>query len=230
MRNELWQALLEHNFTEKEINKCIFKIRKEGSPYVVVEEHFDTRMAGSSREIAVNPFIRLGKVLAPLIEDREFCDSPEGQLLFHEVVQLTLDMDRVSGADRDTFVKGLVCKEIAGGCYGKKAAEFLASLNMQEKSAVLDFLLRLYRGGREPFPFIGVVMVLFPRSVIFREKQKPDILYIYMDTKEDERQLARYESAKALFLPIGFTVKLSWEQPFILTDIHNLEQYGNTLI
>lgn len=233
MRNELWQTLFGHGsghrFTEEEISRCIYKIRTEGSPYVEVEDDFNARMPDGSYEIAVNPYIRLGKILYPLLEDTAFCDSPEGQLLFHEAVQLMSDIDRVSGADMDTLIRQLVYEEIAEGCYGREIADFLTTLGMQEKSAVLDYLLLLYRNGREPYPFIGAILLLFPQSVVFREKQKPDMIYIFMNTAQDERQLARYKAAKMLFLPMGITVKLSWEQPFILTDINDLEQYGNTL-
>lgn len=225
MRNELWQVILEQGLTEDEINRYIYKVRKTGSPYVEIED----KIPEGSCELAVNPYIRLGRILAPLLEDRDFCEAADGQLLFHEAVRFIFDLDRVSGADRDTFVKALIYDEIAGGCYGREIAAFFAALGMQEKSAVLDYLLQLYRGGSELYPFIGVVLLLFPQSIVFREKQKPDIIYICMNTKKNEWQSHRYKAAKALLLPVGITIKLSWEQPFVLTDINNLEQYGNTL-
>ena len=110
------------------------------------------------------------------------------------------------------------------------AADLMCTLTTQEKSALLDYLLQLYRGRGEPYPFIGAVLLLFPQSLVFRERQKPDVLYICLDTAENETQAARFETVKMLLLPMGTTVRLSWQQPFVLTDISELEQYGNTLV
>lgn len=212
------------------MSRCIYRLRKGGSPYIEAERQNDVKMTDGECEIAVNPYIRFSKIFAPLLEERAFCESAEGRLLFHEAVQLLFEMDRVSGADKDSFVKKQIDAEIRGGCYGSMAADFMSTLTTHEKGALLDYLLQFYRGRGEPYPFIGAVVLLFPRGLVFREKQKPDILYIFLNTVENETQLARYEVVKTLFLPMGITVNLSWEHPFVLTDINQMEQYGNTLV
>ncbi len=230
MEKELWEALLTHGFTDKDIGRCIYTLRRAGSPYVEAELLNDGSINDGAYEIAVNPYLRFGKIAAQLLENRTFCEGQEGKLLFHEMIWLLSEIDKVSGADRDTFVKKQVADEIRGGCYGSAAADLMSTLTTQEKSAMLDYLLQLYRGRGEPYPFIGAVLLLFPQSLVFLEKQKPDVLYICLNREENETLAARFETVKMLLLPIGTTVRLSWQQPFVLTDISELEQYGNTLV
>lgn len=230
MENKLWNVRSAHGLTDREIGRCIYRLQKEGSPYMETELQKDGSVADDAYEVALNPYLRFARIFAPLLEDSAFCESQEGNLLFHETAQLLSVVDRISGADRDTFVKRQMEDEIRGGCYGSMAADLMCTLTTQEKSALLDYLLQLYRGRGEPYPFIGAVLLLFPQSLVFRERQKPDVLYICLDTAENETQAARFETVKMLLLPMGTTVRLSWQQPFVLTDISELEQYGNTLV
>ncbi len=230
MEKKLWNLLSGHGLTDREIGGCIYRLQKEGSPYVEAELQKDNNAADAVREVTVNPYLRFAKIFAPLLEDSAFCESQEGKLLFHETVQLLFAVDRISGADRDTLVKRQMEDEIRGGCYGSMAADLMSTLTTQEKSAMLDYLLQLYRGRGEAYPFIGAVLLLYPQSLVFREKQKPDVLYICLNREENETLAARFETVKMLLLPIGTTVRLSWQQPFVLTDISELEQYGNTLV
>ncbi len=230
MENKLWNVRSAHGLTDREIGRCIYRLKKEGSPYMETELQKDGSVADDAYEVALNPYLRFARIFAPLLEDSAFCESQEGNLLFHETAQLLSVVDRISGADRDTFVKRQMEDEIRGGCYGSMAADLMCTMTTQEKSALLDYLLQLYRGRGEPYPFIGAVLLLFPQSLVFRERQKPDVLYICLDTAENETQAARFETIKMMFLPMGTTVRLSWQQPFVLTDISELEQYGNTLV
>lgn len=146
MENKLWNVRSAHGLTDREIGRCIYRLKKEGSPYMETELQKDGSVADDAYEVALNPYLRFARIFAPLLEDSAFCESQEGNLLFHETAQLLSVVDRISGADRDTFVKRQMEDEIRGGCYGSMAADLMCTLTTQEKSALLDYLLQLYRG------------------------------------------------------------------------------------
>lgn len=225
MKNELWKVLLDSGLEKEEIQTCRYKLRKKGSPYQEVEG----KVTHGGQYIGVNPYIRLYTVLEPLLEDVSFRETEEGKLLFHIITEMMLEIDCYKGYETDTIIMELLETELIAGCFGKEIIQFWTALTKKEKNATLEQLLMLYNSREQIYCFIHEMQEIFPQCVIFRERKTPKIIYVYMGIEKKKELIKKYEAVKYLFLPMDITVYVSWNDPFLLTDIHDMEQLGNKM-
>lgn len=226
MKNELYKVLLQSDLTEEEINACEYRLRTFGSPYTEVEE----QKIQLGQPVFVNPYGHYYKMLEPLLEIKDFLDAPEGALLFHEAVKTAFQIERYQGLDKAAIQKELLRKKLLEGCYGEHIARFLKELNVLQQNATLDYLLMLLQNKEEIYSFIYEIQLIFPNSMIFREHREKEKLYVCLGTEKREYALGQYEAIKDMFLPENITVYITWDRPFVLTDLNEMEAWGNCMI
>lgn len=224
MKNELWQVLLQSGWLEEQIESCRYEQRKAGNPYKEVEQQkIDPRQS-----IEINPYVRLYTVLAPILEE-EWRGSPEGKVLFQVFTELIFEIDRYQGCRADSFVKERLQEEIENGCFGREISRFFGELTTYQKNGTLDHLLMRYRGREQIYSFVYEMQLLFPSCLIFREKREAGTIYICMGTGKKKELEWQYECVKKLFLSLDVKICLTWENPFLLTDMNDIEILGNKM-
>lgn len=226
MKNKLFEVLLQSDLAEKELNDCEYRLRTFGSPYTEIEE----QKIQPGQPVFVNPYSHYYKMLEPLLEPEDFPDTPEGALLFHEIVKTAFQIERYEGIDKNAIKKELLRKKLLEGCYGEHIVRFLKELSISQQNATLDYLLMLFRNKEEIYSFIYEVQLIFPNSMIFREYKERNKLYVCLGIEKREYALRQYEAIKDMFLPENVTVYFTWDRPFVLTDLNEMEAWGNCMI
>lgn len=226
MTNELCKVLLQSGLTEEDIDSCEYKLRTFGSPYKEIEEE----KISPGQTVYVNPYCHYYKVLQPLLEMEDFLDTSEGQLLFHQLVKSILEIDRYAGLDKHAIKKELLRKKLLEGCYGEHISSFLKELTISQQNGTIDHLLMMYQKREEVYSFIYEIQLIFPNSVIFREYEEKNKLYVYLGTEKQKSAVKKYKAVEDMFLPRDITVHLTWNQPFALTDTNDIETWGNRMI
>lgn len=226
MTNELCKVLLQSGLTEEAIDSCEYKLRTFGSPYKEIEEE----KISPGQTVYVNPYCHYYKVLQPLLETEDFLDTSEGQFLFHQLVKSILDIDRYAGLDKHAIKKELLRKKLLEGCYGEHISSFLKELTISQQNGTIDHLLMMYQKREEVYSFIYEIQLIFPNSVIFREYEEKNKLYVYLGTEKQKSAVKKYKAVEDMFLPTDITVHLTWNQPFALTDTNDIETWGNRMI
>lgn len=226
MKNELIRILLQSNLTEEEIYSCEYRLRTFGSPYTEIEE----AKIQPGQTVYVNPYNYYYKVLEPLLETDEFLKTPEGQLLFHELIKEMIKIDQYQGMDRYAVKKELLRRELLEGAYGKHISRFFGELNVMEQNITLDNLLQMYERKENIYSFVSEAQLLFPKCIIFREHKNKNKLYVYLGIEKRKDSFNRYKAIADMFLPGNITVYVTWEQPFVLTDWSKIENRGNRMV
>lgn len=224
MKKELWQVLLQSGLSEEQIKACKYVQRKSGSPYLEVEQ----KKVMPEKEIEVNPYIRLYQVLAPVLEE-DYRERAEGKLLFQIFTELMFEIDRYQGCDVDYFLKEQLQQEIEEGCFGEEIGSFFRDRDICQKKGILDCLLMQYRSREQIYSFVYAMQLVFPSSLIFRDRKKKETLYVCMGTAKRREVEQQYECVKKLFLPMGMNISLAWDNPFVLMDISDMELIGNKM-
>lgn len=226
MENKLYSVLLQSDLTKQEINTCQFRLRTFGSPYTEIEE----KKIQPEQAVFVNPYGHYCKMLEPLLETEDFRNTPEGALLFHEAVKGTFEIERYEGMDKNAIKKELLRKKLLEGCYGGHVSNFLKELSISKQNATLDYLLMLLQNKEQVYSFIYEVQLIFPDSMIFREYKERDKLYVCLGIEKRTYALGQYKAIRDMFLPKNITVYLTWDRPFVLTDLTEMEAWGNCMI
>ena len=75
--------------------------------------------------------------------------------------------------------------------------------------------------------------MLFLDCLLFRERQwnekEHKTIYICMGTCKTKKMEWQFECVKKLFLPSDVNICITWDNPFLLTDINDMEPLGNVI-
>lgn len=223
MRNELWKVITGLFPEEEWIKQLDFSLATNGSPY-------DETVKIEQQQVFVNPYLRYGEVLEALLSDSDFLNSGEGKLLFQEAMALLLDIDRYRGCDGNFFLKRLIEKEVLDNCLGEEIRRFYLLLTVEEQKRTLENILFFYQTEQTVFTFVRQITALFPHSLLFQEKDKPDLVYIYMGVPKTREIQWKIEKCKDLFLRPDIQVHIAWEKAFLVTDMQILENTGKYIV
>lgn len=227
--NELWKVLLSSGRSLEEMEEYRFVFAKTGSPYREVQEESVEISALSQATISVNPYLRLAQIFRPLTEDNEFLQTEEGKLLFHTFTELIFQIDRYAGYDKTAFLKELLWQEIVNGCFGEQETETFLSLSLKQRSRTLENLIALYTMRGDICYFIKEMQDIFPGCVIFRHREIPKQIYVYMGREKSQVPKKQLDFVKKLFLPMDYECSISWEYAYALLDAERMYSSGNRM-
>lgn len=121
-------------------------------------------------------------------------------------------------------------EDIENNKFGVEVADFWMELDEKKKEKTLQNLYRTYQTRTEIYGFVYEMQMIFPECVIFREREQPFELYVFLGTEETRKNIRMYQAIKKLFLPISYQTKEAYEKVFAMLDICELETSGNQMI
>ena len=215
MTMRLWQV---QNETERE-----YVLATSGSPY-------DEVVQIEKEQIAINPYLQYGDILAQLLEHNVFLESEEGKLLFHQAIEMLYEIEKYTGCDKNYFLKRLIEQEMLENCFGEEIRIFYQGLTTGQKNRTLENILFFYQHKSQMGAFVREVVALFPWCMLFQKREEEKHIYIYMGTPKDRHIQWMVARCKDLFLPMDIRVHLAWEEGFLLTDMHRLDNNGKCIV
>ena len=178
-----------------------------------------------SDSVGINPLVRFGAILDPLLKAKKDTAETEN-ILYHFLAHI----DELCGKNKDSFVEELIAEEIAADGYGRRAGEIFRSLPRRARR-VVAFALRKQEAakGRES-AYIVAVRSLFPKIKIYfyHDEEKFLLVLPYNETAENRAVL---ELCEILFLAMeGNRPEYFWQESFGAVELSDTMRIGNIVV
>jgi hypothetical protein len=229
--NYIWEAVTKKRLAGAELSDISFVPAQNFSPYTEVNTEClnESRIAADLR-VEVNPFVRFNKIFASYMNP-DFKEFPEYRAaIFDILMRLLLYTDKKSGYDRNDIERFFYKGVIAGGAYGEKIKAKFSRLAEEEKDAIADGLITLYRSGDVSIHLYCFVMRrLFPRMIPYLKIKGEMALLVYLGRAETEESEAAAVLCEDFFLPADLKVSYYFDRHFGIFGIDETMKLGETV-
>lgn len=213
--NYIWEALLKadkENFNRRDIK---FKKAEVCSPYMEMSlEDINLNLLPEGHSIEVNVYYRFYEIFKDLC-DINFTENTELRDTFLDIILHYLgELDLKEGICKEEFQKSFLMKDICEGIYGDSLKNHIQSFNSDDLNIFLSGLITLYRTGTSLQLFNKVLRNIFKNSIIYRSKDKPKDIYIYLDEIKTELLKKKIKAILDTFLPINMNSFIFWNKHF----------------
>lgn len=218
--NELWKVLLNSGMSLEEMEHCRYIPAEAGSPYLETQPL-------PNHVFSINPYLRFAEMFQMMMEQEEFKNSEEGQLLFHTFMELIFQVERYGGYDKEAFQKEMLREEIQKGYFGECVRDGFMNLSDIQQSRTVENLIVMYKTGTGENSYLQEMQNIFPKCMVFRHKEEKKQFYIYMGEEKTRRNEEIIALIQKLFLPMDCRCNITWEYPYVLLDSEQIQLVGD---
>lgn len=217
--NYIWEALLAAEKNGIEERELRFPEAKNPSPYVEVSFVDLNTIVPENPEIQVNPLYRFSRVFSELLapDVREYGEARA--LLLDVFMHYTARTDLLSGMHRQEYYFLFLQKELKEGAYGKRAAEAYALFDAGQQRRIVSSLIGLYRSAHYKEIFRELVTAFYGNAIVYEERDRPEVLYLYVGRKETGTERKKLRFLADTFLPVNTEVKIFYDRHFGILDL-----------
>lgn len=216
--NYIWEALLAAKRNGIEERKLKFSAAKEPSPYVEVSFAELNTTVLEDPEIQVNPLYRFSRIFSELLapDVREYS---EARALFLDVfLHYIARTDLLSGMHRKEYYCLFLRRELEEGVYGEKAAEAFSLFDAGQQRRIVSSLTGLYQSAYYKEIFRELVTGLYENAIVYEERDRAEVLYLYVGRKESEAERKKIRFLVDTFLQVHTEVKIFYDRHFGILD------------
>ncbi len=218
MNKLIGEALIHNNEEGIRMKDVKFKIAKDYSPYIEVNNNYLNE--SPDKEIEVNPYYRFIDIFTEMLH-------PENTLAlkYDELRETVIDftfhflggMDREKGSHREILLVNKLVEELLNGRWGIDIQNKFFDLKKGERQEVAYNLYRYYDTGDSIYFFIKTIKDIIAGSLIYKKKDSDKYL-LYIGCKENEGKRLKLSLIRELFLPFKEEVEVYWENHFGIID------------
>lgn len=222
--NFLWDMVLRAKKQGWKEEELFFKQAKEYSPFYEQSFSCINETGIITEEIEVNLLYRLADIFQELLnpvgcglEETEYEEFR--RYLIDAMLHVLVYTDLRHGlTGREIYIKSLL-QEIREGVYWSGAAGAFAWIEADKQNRLAALLLIQMETGSSLSRFRSAVRILYPDAILYQIKEERKKLLLYLRQKENHQERQVLELAKALFLPIGFELRVFWQYHFGIIGI-----------
>ncbi len=222
--NFLWDMVLRAKKQGRKEEELFFKQAKEYSPFYEQSFSCINEKEIHTKEIEVNLLYRFADIFQELLSEED-CGLDGGEygefreyfidVILHVLVYTDL---RHGLTKREIYSKKLL-EEVRNGSYWKGVAEGMELLEEDIQNRLATLLLTQTKTGSSLNHFRSALRILYPDGILYQPKGEKKTLLLYLKEKGNHRDEQILELAKALFLPLGFVLRVFWKYHFGIIGI-----------
>lgn len=212
----IWEYALE-----KYKWKICFEQLEQWSPYFEVHEFIEADETEKTYICRYNAMYQYENIFQSLYENGTYPDSKDEKVLIDIVTHFLAELEVKKGYSIEVHEKEKFEKDLCNGLYGEKCKDIYGMLPLKKQQMILHFLVlqnKVHRLIYEPAGdfdlYVKAVIGLLETGVVYKKKQEENSFCIYLGIRQDEYASELLYLAKVLFLPIGFKVKIFWQNHF----------------
>lgn len=164
--------------------------------------------------IEINAFYRLND-LFDLFLDRNNEEYSDFKIyLFDLLIHIITESDLRHGLNKRVFYIQKVKQEIQSGVMGRELSDAFSTVDEKIKNRLAQLYLLQLETGSSLFIFRKVIRFTFDDSILYRSKEDPQEIILYIERSSTEILLKQLNMILAMFLPLEFKVTVFWSKHF----------------
>ena len=180
--------------------------------------------------VAVNPYYRFCDVFKQFLHINFLGHDEIKRVFFDIIIHYLLFLDYHQGLSKYEYYGKFILNDMHSGVFGQKIKDSLAAFTTEERHTLATGMIALYRTSASVHLLKQILRKIFIGSMIYYRGEETQEILIYLGIKETEESRRKIQSLLALFLPLGFTTRLYWEQHFGIIGIQETMEIGNIVI
>ena len=212
-----------------------FKVSEEISPYMEMNGYIINQDV-NKKILEVNPYLRFFDIFYHF---NEICINKdklnEEYLLFkNDFENRTLlylrKLDFINGTTiLDIYCEKLI-SEMEKGIYGEKLKKYIEEVSIKDREIIALGIIKRIFYEYEEFKILKIIINnFFKDNIIYRNLDNENKIILYLNYKRDKQNMYRMKIVKELFLPLGFKLKIYWNNHFgiiNLDEVFKIEKMG----
>lgn len=228
--NYAWEAVLMAEKEKRGRNGLRFVEASIASPYMEVSVADLNLECPEDDRVEINPFYRLGDVFGQLF-DKDVEELGKTREIFFDVcMHYIVQLDLREGLSKEDYYCSLIGEDIEKGRYGIAARENFGLFHKKERKEILRTYLSLLRTGDYTGGFRQIVNRLYPHAIIYENNERAYELLVYLGEGETEKERARAQFLKEMFLPIQEIVYFFYENHFGIIGVEETMVVGEMVV
>ncbi len=214
------QFIWEYALEQFKWNICFEQLR-HWSPYFEVHELIERDGTDKTYTCRYNAMYQYEEIFQKLYENGTYPASGDERVLVDIVTHFLAELDAKRKYSLETYEKQKFEKDLCNGLYGEKCKDIYCMLPFHKQQIILHFLVlqnKVHKLIYEPagdFDFyIKTVIGLLETGAVYKKKQEENSFYIYLGIRKNEYAGGILYLAKVLFLPVGYKVRVFWQNHF----------------
>lgn len=229
--NYIWDLAIKVRRQGMESKQITFVPSKSFSPYMELSfENINTAFLGPAPEVEINPYYRFCDIFNTFL-DVNFIEHGELKRgFFNIIIHYLLFLDCQQGLNKREYYSKFIRKDIENGIFGQDIKENITAFTMDEYHILLSSMIALYQTSASFHLFKMIIRKIFPGSFIYYRSEETVELLIYLGAEETLTNRQKAQSLLALFMPLGFGVRLYWEKHFGIINMEQTMHMDNIVI
>lgn len=220
--NYIWNVLLQAQSEGIDSSELTFVPAEVYSPYMEIAlDDINCTTICENREIEINYWYRFYDIFKDLFNINNNENIELRKVFFDIVMHYLLDLDLISGVNKEYFYKQLLLKDINNGIYGKYIKENINVFSKEELNYFLDGLINQYKCNSSHLLLKKVTRKIFKNCIIYISNDKPKDIYIYLGERYSEDKLKKINMILDNFMTINMKPLIFWDKHFGIMGLDN---------
>lgn len=198
----------------KEKENIRFKQATSFSPYSEFSPNW-LQKNGSVKEVTLNGLYRYDAIFEPLFGNEEL-DSETKGWLFDIYMHYLTELEYRKGMTGQEIKVRECMAELEEGVYGEKNALIYRQFDNNDRYYIANALVQQYERNESLYLFCDVLVAVMHMGVVYKNKENPKEILIYLNDRKNNMDEQKIEFIKELFLPLGYQMRVFWENHFAL--------------
>lgn len=217
---EVWTRIIEDQ------NQIRYKQAGHFSPYCESVADSINQMFDGTTQITINTFYRFDDIFLPLFAREDISESIREWLL-DCMMHLLTRLELRSGVDARECATRIKWAQIESGNFGKKL-KYLFERLPWDKRYIASWYMEQQENNRESVTMFAKALIGILRDgVLYKDKENPKELLLYIGREENEEFLNEIEFSKEAFLPFGYRLRIFWKSSFGIIGDDRCMQIGD---
>lgn len=217
---EVWKRIIKGQDTIR------YQQARYFSPYCESMVDSINRLSDGTDRIIMNTLYRFDDVFLPLFETSNISDDTKDWLL-DCMMHLLSRLELRTGVDAKEYEVRIRWKKIECGNYGQKLSELFDMLTPEKKYFVSWVMMQQEHNGESVAIFAKALIGILQDGALYKDKESPKELLLYVGMEESEQILDMIELAKEAFLPFGYQLRIFWNHSFGIIGDDRCMQLGS---
>lgn len=201
----IWETYIKKEYQVK------FKQAEIFSPYYeIANSDYISRKDGI---VEINGLYRFATIFQPLLDLKEMNASVR-EALYDLIAHLLANVDVYQGINHQEGRIRKIQKQIEQGEYGIKAKGLFHGLDDKRKYEIANAMLLQQKSGESVYLYAVVLTQLLNTGIVYKNKENKKELLFYAGQPKDKLMEEILELSKELFLPLGYEIRVFYENHF----------------
>lgn len=218
--NYVWDIVVKARQLEIPEKTIKFEVAQSYSPYMELS-NVNINFTEVEEAVELNPYFRFYEIFKDMFNINNEEDVEFREKLFDVTMHFLTEIDTMQGMNKKEYYTRFLLDDIKRGILGDEIRDKLSLFSVNEKNIIAANIIRLYITGEMLYLLKDTIRKIFKNSTIYANYETKDELLFYIPFKKNDKNVAKMELIKEIFLPIKFHTETYWNDHFGIIGVED---------